>query len=396
MLSCQLNSLATDNEMSDSNSVLTRIPAEIWRRILLEVMHIPYLLDATCTGSLFELWNALDYPEPRWRRSEWQRKLLRRVCKSWKHFAETQAYRSIDCKDCLKKPHILAHARRAQLTESLKHMFTVLTLWEVVEIDEAYPVDEFLVSIVQGYHPRLRRLNMHANMSIVYAACESAAFHQLTFLHLRFPTGSLQTATLIHTELPRLEVLIWEDFAAGFDPSSIFRLPTLHHFGWSNLIGVFPLSTFLSYARTLRSLSIRNSYWLRGYSVLPNLNELPCLEEFSIIGTFKIKDSKPFPPTYPLHTIYLGRPFSISRLVPCAMQVLDCNPMKLRRIHITGLVWEHGGEPENFWDHKEKIQILQLAEMCQGRGIRLEDSSGRVRCEMPPEVELRDFAIWCV
>lgn len=188
-------------------------------------MHIPYLLDATCTGSLFELWNALDSPEPRWRRSEWQRKLLRRVCKSWKHFAETQAYRSIEGEDCLKKPHILAHARRAQLTESLKHMFTIPTLWEVVEIDKGYPVDEFLVTIVQGYHPRLRRLNMHANMSIVYAACESAAFHQLTFLHLRFPTGSLQTATLIHTTLPRLEVLIWEDFTIGFDPSSIpFRV----------------------------------------------------------------------------------------------------------------------------------------------------------------------------
>lgn len=382
--------------MSDSNSVLTRIPAEVWRRILLEVMHIPYLLDTTCIGSLFKLWSTLNSPALHWRRSEWQRKLLRRVCKSWKHFAETKAYRYIECQDSLKEPHVLAHAQRAQLSKSLGHLFTIPTLWEVVEIDEADSVDEFLVSIVQGHHPRLRRLSMQANISSINAACESAAFRQLTFLHLQFFTGPLETATWTQTTLPRLEVLIWEDFAVRPDPSSIFRLPSLHHFGWSNTHGVFPLSTLLSYARTLRSLSIRSEYWLRRSVVLPDLNEFPCLEELSINVAFEIQDPKPFPQTYPLHTIYSNRRVSATLLVSCVMRILDCNPMKLQRIHITNLVWGNGGEPENGWGREENVKLVQLADLCQGRGIRVEDSNGRVRSEMPPVVELRDFAIWCV
>jgi hypothetical protein len=376
--------------MSDSNSVLTRIPAEIWRKILLDVMYIPYLLDTTCIGSLFKLWIAIDDPTAQWNRSEWQRKLLRRVCKSWKHFAETKAYRSIEFQDPLQEPHILAHARRALLCRSLGHMITIPTFWEVVEISKRGLVDEVLVSIVQGYHPRLRRLSVRTDLFSVFTACESAAFCQLTFLHLQFYPPQPQTTTVIQTTLPRLEVLIWESSVVKITPSDIFRLPNLHHFGWS-IAHAFPLSTLLSFASTLRSLSIRNERLSKSYVVLPDLNEFPHLEELSINVPFEIKDPKPLPPTYPLHTIYMSYCHSHTVVVPCIMQILYFNPAKLRRIQFPSLKWGHGGEVENAWDLEEEVQIVQLANMCHKRGIRIEGSKGTVRSEIPPMVEPSDF-----
>ena len=380
--------------MSDTNSVLTRIPAEIWRRILLDVMHIPYLFDTTCVGSLFELWKAIDAPKAHWNRSEWQRKLLRRVCKSWKHFAETKAFRSIELKICFEDPHILAHARRALLFEHLGYMLTMPTLWEVVEIAESYLVDEFLASVMQGYHPRLRRLSLRMYMSDFSVICGSAALCQLTFLHIQcqhiqiFP----DTPTVIQITLPRLEVLIWEDSSVRLAPSDIFRLPNLHHLGWSNKHCSL-LSTFLSYARTLRSLSLRNE---SHNIVFPDLNEIPHLEELSISVPFEINDPKPLPPTHPLHTLYLSYPGSLTLLVPGIMQILNCKPIKLRRIQFPILKWGQGGELENAWDREEEVQMVQLADMFHERGIRVEDSKAKVRSEMPPTVALSDFAIWCV
>jgi len=377
--------------MGDSNSVLTRIPVEVWRIILLEVMHIPYILDITCKGSLFKLWDAIDSSEAHWDQSEWQRKLLCRVCKSWKHFAETTAYRSIGFQDYLEEPHILAHARRALLYKSLEYMFTIPTLWEVVEISSSGLVDKFLFSIVQGYHPRLRRLSMRANLSSVLATCQSATFGQLTFLHLQFYTWPPHALTGIQTTLPRLEVLIWEDPKMRLTPSDIFRLPNLHHFGWSIKYHYDISSTLLSFARTLRSLSIRspNRHWCIEMLLLPDLNEFPHLEEFSINTAFGFKDPKPFPPTYPLHTVYLRDFHSFTVLVPCVMHILDCNPAKLRRIQFRNLEWGNGGVPENAGNREERATIVQLADWCEERGIRVESSKGQVRSEMP--LGHRDF-----
>ena len=377
--------------MSDSNSVLTRIPAEIWRKILLDVIHIPYIFDTTIVGSLCELWYAIGVGKGHWHRSEWQRKLLCRVCKSWKHFAETKAYRSIGSKDCLKDPHILAHAQRAKLCEGLEHMITMPTLWEVVAFTKSDLLDEFLASVVQGYHPRLRRLNLRVYM-IDFSVFESAAFCQLTFLEIQF---SPLTPTVMQITLPRLEVLIWEDPAVS--PSEIFRLPNLHHLGWTYKLRTH-LSTFLSYAPTLRSLSFQNSHthWLYGKAVFPDLNEFPHLEELSSDVPFEFEDPKPLPPTYPLHTIYLSYFTSFTPLLPCIMQILNCNPVKLQRIQFPLLKWGRGGELEDAQDHEEGVQMVKFADMLHKRGIRVEDTKGRVRSEMPPIVELSDFAIWCV
>jgi hypothetical protein len=38
--------------MSDSNSVLARVPPKIWRRIHLKVMHVPYLLHGELVRAL--------------------------------------------------------------------------------------------------------------------------------------------------------------------------------------------------------------------------------------------------------------------------------------------------------------------------------------------------------
>ena len=376
--------------MSDSNSVFTRIPAEIWRKILLDVIHIPYLFDTTCIGSLFKLWRAIDAPDAHWNRSEWQRKLLRWVCKSWKHFAETKAYRSIGPRDRFKDPSIPAHARRAILSQYMVHMFTMPTLWEVVEISTSDVADELLASVMQGYHPRLRHLRLYMNASNLSSVCESAGLCQLTFLHIYCFPG---TPTTIQITLPRLEVLIWEDSAVIHCPSDFFQLPNLRHLGLSSEHG-YPLSTFLSYAHTLRSLSIRNTYNDKVF--LPDLNEFPHLEELSLNVPFEIEDPKPLPPTYPLHTIYLNYSTSLTSLVPHILQILNCNPEELRRIQFPILKWEQEGELEDAWDREEEVQIVKLADMFHQRGIRVEDSKGKVRSEMPPVVELSDFPIWCV
>lgn len=390
--------------MSDSNSVLTRVPAEVWRKILLEVMHLPYLLDTTCIGSLFQLWRATESPciRAHWSRSEWQRKLLRHVCKSWKHFADSKAYRSIGSRDGEREPHILAHARRAQLGRSLRHMLTTTTLWEVVEVDRSDIIDEFLLSMRLGCHPRLRRLSIllgtRTNQFNFFSACEFAVFCQLTFLHLIFPWGSysqLPITTAVQVTLPNLEVLIWEDYEDINTPCNIFKLPTLRHFGWHHRNGCFPLSTFLLYASTLRSLSVRNGRWSGNTILLPDLNEFPHLEELSINVAFEIEEIKPVPPTYPLHTIYLKYLGSIP--IRGVKQILDCKPVELRRIQCSNLRWGNGGRPEYLYNYVHNSEeIGWFADMCQELGIRVEDSKGRVRSEMPAAVELRDFTFWCV
>ena len=70
---------------------------------------------------------------------------------------------------------IASHARRALLCKSLGHMITIPILWEVVKLANSGLVDEFLVSIVQAYHPRLRRLSLRMNTSSLSAVYESAA-----------------------------------------------------------------------------------------------------------------------------------------------------------------------------------------------------------------------------
>ena len=371
--------------MSDSNSALTRAPAEIWRRILLEVINVPYLFDTTCTGSLFEQWNAIDVFKARahWSRSEWQRKLLRLVCKSWKHFAETKAYRSISFQDSQLEPHILAHAQRVILCRPIMHMLPMPTLWEVIEIYRySVTVGEFLASTCkrQGYYPRLRRLSIilerrQKDLFCLIAACETAVFCRLTFLHLNFTfTRYSELPTMAQVTLPCLEVLIWEEFWNIPAPNDIFRLPNLRHFGWYTESGRFPLSTLLSYAPTLCSLSIRNGGLGSNTTVLPDLNEFPHLEEFSTTIAFKIKDPKPVPLTYPLHTMYLGHLSSAA--VHGVIQVLHCGPVKLRRIQSSRLEWGNGGELAYV---ENENAVVRLADLCQKRGIRVEDSKGRQR-----------------
>jgi hypothetical protein len=365
--------------MSVSNSVLTRVPVEIWRMILLEVIHIPYLLDTNCVGSFFVLCNPFDSPPLLWSESERQRKLLRRVCKSWRHFAENQANRYIERPgDWSKEAHIVAHARGVKTYWCRGDSFTVTmqTLWEVVEISSADQVDSFLPSMVQGYHPRLRRLNMTLRPTSFLAVCESAIFDQLTFLHLDFERDFKPTpCTVIQTTLPRLEVLIWEGSIA---PNSIFRLPALQHFGWNSLREDITTSDLLSYAPTLRSLSIRGPCKL---VILPDLNKFPHLEELSVFVAFKIQHLGPFPPTYPLHTIYVDQLcFDIRNSL---MQILDRDPVKLRRIHSCELEWK------TVW-HTPRDDVVvvvdveeedSLADACQESGIRLEDAYGVVRSE---------------
>ena len=368
-------------------------------RILLDVMHVPYLFDTTCVESLFKLWAAdtNDASKARWNRSEWhrQRKLLRQVCKSWKHFAETEAkaYRSVGPKDFFKDPHILAHARRALVCKYLKHMITMPTVWEVVEIYKPYFVDEFLASVAQGNHPQLRRLCLRITTSNLSALCGFSALCQLTFLHIHFCPMPTHATAVVPLTLPRLEVLIWEDSAISCDPSSIFRLPNLHHLGWSSNHSPSS-STLLSCARTLRSLSIRIEN--EDKLVLPDLNEFPHLEELSINLPFEIVNPKPLPPTYPLHTIYLFYTKSLTLLVPCIMQILSCNPVKLRRIQFPVLKRGQGGELENATDYEVAVQIVQLEDMFRQRGIRVLVSKGEVRSEMPITVKLSDPAIRCV
>ena len=87
-------------------------------------------------------------------------------------------------------------------------MITIPILWEVVKLANSGLVDEFLVSIVQGYHPRLRRLSLPMNTPGLSAVYESAALCQLTFLRLQIFPGPVYTPTVIQITLPRPEGLI--------------------------------------------------------------------------------------------------------------------------------------------------------------------------------------------
>ena len=77
-------------------------------------------------------------------------------------------------------------------------------------------------------------------------------------------------------------------------------------------------------------------------------------------------------------------------------QILNCNLPKLRRIQFPILKWGQGGELEGAQDREWGVQIGELADMFHERGIRVEDSKGKVRSEAPPVVDLSELAIWCV
>jgi hypothetical protein len=349
--------------------------------ILLEVVHMPHLLDTNCVALFFILCKPFKsihlYLE--WCDSELQVKLLRRVCKSWRHFTETQAYRYIKGGDWSKVAHIVAHARGVKMDSWRRDSFTITmqTHWEVVEIDSADQVDDFLHSMMQGCHPQLRCLNMQIRPSSFFAVCECTVFDQLTFLRLKFDPDSKPTpCTVIQTTLPRLEVLIWESRMA---PNNIFQLPALQHFGWNSRTRDITTSDLLSYAPTLRSLSIRGPCEL---VILPDLNKFPHLEELSVLTPFKIQHLKPFSPIYPLHTIYVDRLCSDTR--HSLMQILDRDPVKLRRIHSCELEWT------TRW-HSPRYHVVDLvdveeedclADTCQESGIRLEDAYGMVRADL--------------
>jgi hypothetical protein len=169
--------------MSNPNPVLTRLPGEIWRIILLEATHPSYSLDTTYEWSLFKLWSATakGTPAPRLQVLE--------ALSRHKRFP----VRAVGSRDPHEEPHLFAHARKAHVCASLRHMFTTPTLWEVVENDYSnlHVVGEFLSGVGQGYNLRLRRLcgwtypSSHASL---------LSFPSLHFCSLEFPGGPFAAA----------------------------------------------------------------------------------------------------------------------------------------------------------------------------------------------------------
>jgi hypothetical protein len=184
-------------------------------------------------------------------------------------------------------------------------------------------------------------------------------FFQLTFLHLNFHLDFKPTP--------------WESRIA---PNNIFQLSTLQHFGWDSESRDITTSDLLLYAPTLRPLSIQGPYEL---VILPDLNKFPHLEEHS---AFKIQDLKPFPPKYPMHTIYVDQLWSDTRY--SLMQIPDRNPVRLRRIHSCQLewtsVWHSVGD--NGMDVVDVEEEDCLSDTCEERGIQLEDAYGLVRSDL--------------
>src|SRR5258708_35928765 len=95
------------------------LAVEIWTIILDLVIHIPHLLDTSCTkesffeflGSIVEIYRPLQD----WRASEKQRCLLAHVCRSWKKWADIRKDRYIQAQQSGVPHKTISHAERVPL-----------------------------------------------------------------------------------------------------------------------------------------------------------------------------------------------------------------------------------------------------------------------------------------
>ncbi|KAG8835433.1 hypothetical protein FRC17_003332 [Serendipita sp. 399] len=314
-----------------SKNVMKRVPPEVWWEIFEQVFSIEGLFTTTYQGNDWAGESAklevTDFES--FQRADEQRRVLRSVCKLWKHLSDTVGRRLV--------PILLNNTEQC----SSVTMDTLVNTWRVyirsrVELPQSLvgmTVQWRVLRVFQGssnevekvFHPHVRRLELLGSRSRMPHAPDNLintlkSYENITWF--RFTTTSpgsfghcLEDDGGERFTLPNLQVLFYRGTGAFHLPFYRLILPSLLHLTVSSSISIdlFPLqSLILAYGRTLRSLCIsvssRSNYTARsnlfgieegedGY--FPRWDLVPRLQELTIEGSGALK-FHPLPPTHPL------------------------------------------------------------------------------------------------
>ena len=379
-------------------SALARTPIEIWEFILDEVIRPGVALDASCTLESFREFRRLGgdgYPE-----SERQRLVLRRVCKTWKQFAEKRSHRRLGPRSPLEllPPSSILHATRVHYTtEQFSKYLTQNTRWKVVQLDITDKEPNLLSRLAENaaFHPHIQRLviALQFTRTRTFHITDLSCFCQLTYLVIRrhndpksvsWDDSTTQNETKI--TLPHLEVLDFQctGYHTSF-PSESVHLPSLRHLSLWIPDNERLLDTITPYAPTLRSLMVR--YSCINFHLPPLFSLLPNVEELAVKGRI-IADDVP-PSSSSNHHHPLKRFIVLSR----AVDFLEIRKLIERlppvRLIFSKLEWPtsaktKGRAPDletlggaRFVGEQAMHKMKELAALCESRGIRLEDDCGR-------------------
>jgi hypothetical protein len=359
------------------------LPVEIWTTILDLTIHVPRLLDTTCTDSSFALYRGLGSSpyndEKAYRTSERQRLILGAVCSAWRGWADARKHRYIVMTDAGVPPEAIPNAVRVPLLvrspTELKIRLDRPSRWRILDARvhlSSHAICFKHLSLHAEKHPLLCRINLSLRLR-VEGQCEVmqclAAFKHLTYLSLDLRKGERSWVSwdLFHTAvqtkdpntpactitLPNVRVLeylsetrlpsTWT-VPSTDDPSPAFilNLPQLEHlYFYGRLPGEkleFELLTPFT-LRGIRSLVVGVGATLDiEWSELPNLEELACLN-------FEPRIKAPIPKAHPLQQVWLVGSWSIGTFDALTAGLGEGNGDNLRELHLCAMHWDQGGHP---------------------------------------------------
>ncbi|KAG8813978.1 hypothetical protein FRC17_001349 [Serendipita sp. 399] len=323
--------LMDHNKMeTQQRSVTADLPTEIWWVIL------EFALEATLFATTYEGDNwALDanskYVFMRYMNeyfeSERERKRMRRVCRSWKEFADARSNRFVDLHtisspirdDYTLDKETIAHARCGRILPRV-------TSEEIARIADGVKWEVAIVSknhakiLGQVPHASLRRLDLSIDAPDGF---DPNSFLEIlgSYRNLTWLTLSLDDAPnkpplpLIPGKtpfvLPSLQTFVVRSRKAWIFPSFCLTSPNLRHLFLKS--GTAPKDITLRdlishYCQTLRSIAIVTGASLGRVrdQYFPPWTECPELEELALDPAL-IVDFHPLPRTHPLRRIYTSQ-----------------------------------------------------------------------------------------
>ena len=373
--------LSAANAPQPTTSASRILPVEIWTIILELTIHVPRLLDTTCTDVSFARYGRLGSiymtSEEDYRVTECRRLTLRNVCSAWRLWADSRKNRYIVTTDAgIPLEAVLSAVRVPLLARSPKALqirHDMRSHWRIIDARIHFSSESTCfkyLSLHANKHPLLRRIDlslcprMKEQSEVIRCL---AAFKHLTYLSLDLRKGALgrlrwghlspqeeHTSTPICTvTLPNVRVLeylsdhhipILSTLQPSNDPSPVFvlNLPQIEHFYF---YGGLPgsrlefewLAPFT--LRCLKSLAVGVGGTLDiEWSELPNLEELACLNcEPRLLG--------PIPKMHPLQRVWLYGPWSLEIFDALTAGLEAGHGTNLREVHLWTMRWDQGGKP---------------------------------------------------
>jgi hypothetical protein len=340
-----------------ADSVMKRIPTEMWWMILDMVISSPrslattYVADdwATDGNVAFRFHELDDYRE-----AESRRKQVGMVCKSWQSFAVSRRDRYLVLQqegERMSADEItVSKARRINIKECKDAFIRSIAqdaCWEILEASEA-----LIRTVGDLLPPRLRRLILFTSngqseildsnrfLSIL------TLFRRLTWLecHISTPNASIPVKNdnvHIPIVLPNVQVLIHHSSDMILFPFDCVELPSLQYLSVYSMVrqqtsSISLINIITRYRRTLRSVIFLAQCPADDFKEFPPWSDFPHLEELMLESTFKLH-FPPLPPTHPLRKIIV-RQWSIPAILSWI------NSINMRQIMLLDAIWNWDGK----------------------------------------------------